>query len=133
MNYVVDTSALIRLYIPDGPVPEGLTSALQEAERGNAGLIAPELVLAESGQVLHKKRMQGLLSAAEAAAILDSMLHLPIRLFSHAVLVRSACDLAMECNLTVYDALFLALAERHGALLLTADEKLRCIARGRNA
>lgn len=125
MNYVVDTSALIRLYIPDGPVPEGLTGVLQKAERGDAGLIAPELILAESGQVLHKKRAQDLLSGAEVAAILDSMLYLPIRLFSHHDLIRPACDLAMECHLTVYDALFLSLAKRHGAPLITADEKLR--------
>ncbi len=128
MNYVVDTSALIRLYIPDGPVPAGLTGALQNAERGDASLIAPELILAESGQVLHKKRAQDLLSDAEVTAILDSMLYLPIRLFSHHDLIRSACDLAMECDLTVYDALFLSLAKRHSALLITADEKLRRVA-----
>ncbi len=128
MNYVVDTSALIRLYIPDGPVPAGLTGALQHAERGDAGLIAPELILAESGQVLHKKRTQNLLSDEEVTAILDGILCLPIRLFSHHDLIGPACDLALERNLTVYDALFLSLAKRHGALLVTADEKLRRVA-----
>ena len=128
MIFVIDTSALMRLYIPDGPVPEGLEIALQNAERGNDSLIAPELMLAESGQVLHKKRTQQVLSDEELKALLSSILNLPIRLFSHGDLVGPACALAAEFDLSVYDALFLALAERHNAPLFTADEKLRCAA-----
>lgn len=124
MNYTVDTSALMRLYIPDGPVPDGLRKALQNAERGNDTLIAPELILAEAGQVLHKKRAEGVVSDEETEALLDSILALPLRLFSHRDLLPVACDLAAEINLTVYDALFLALAQRHNAALFTADEKL---------
>jgi len=125
MNSVIDTSALMRLYIPDGPVPEGLETALQNAERGNDSLIAPELILAECGQVLHRKRTQKILTDEELNALLDSILDLPIRLFAHSDLLKSACDLAVELNLTVYDALFLALAKRHSAPLFTADGKLR--------
>ena len=124
MNYVVDTSALMRLYIPDGPIPEELRNALQNAEKGNDSLSAPELVLAESGQVLHEKRAQDVLSNEELNALLNSILALPIRLFSHRDLLKSACDLAAEFNLAVYDALFLSLAKRHNAALLTVDEKL---------
>lgn len=128
MIFIIDTSALIRLYIPDGPVPEGLEIALQNSERGNDSLIAPELILAESGQVLHKKRNQQVLSDEEFNDLLSSILDLPIRLFSHGDLIRPACALAAEFDLTVYDALFLALAERHNAPLFTADDKLRCAA-----
>ena len=46
---VVDTSALIRLYVPDGPIPEGLEAAMGAAWRGEALLIAPDLLLAEVG------------------------------------------------------------------------------------
>lgn len=120
----MDTSALMRLYIPDGPLPDGLGKALQNAGRGNDALIAPELILAEAGQVLHKKRAQNVISDAETEALLDRILALPIRLFSHRALLPVACDLAVEINLTVYDALFLALAQRHNAVLFTADEKL---------
>lgn len=125
MIFAIDTSALVRLYIPDGPVPEGLEVVVQNAERGNDSLIAPELILAECGQVLHKKRAQDILANDELNALLNSVLDLPIRLFNHGDLLRPACDLAVEFGLTVYDGLFLALAKRHGAPLFTADDKLR--------
>ena len=125
MMFVVDTSALIRLYIPDGPVPGRLEPALRGAERGNDALLAPELILAEAGQVLHKKMGQRLLTAEESDELLNSILLLPIRLFSHRELIGSACELARACGVTVYDALFLALAERHSAYLISADDELQ--------
>ena len=125
MNFVIDTSALMRLYIPDGPVPEGLEIALQNSERSNDSLIAPELILVECGQVLNKKRTQKILIDEELNALLDSLLDLPIRLFAHSDLLRPACDLAVELNLMVYDALFLALVKRYNAPLFTADGRLR--------
>ena len=90
MNHVVDTSAFMRLYIPDGPIPEGLESAFRNAERGNDSLIAPELILAECGQVLHKKRAQHALTDEELNALLNSILDLPIRLFAHGDLLTPA-------------------------------------------
>ena len=125
MIYVIDTSALMRFFIPDGPLPVSLEPALRNAAKGEASLIAPELILAESGQVLHKKRRQKLLEADELDALLDSLLDLPIQLYGHRNLLRSACALATESGLTVYDALFLALAIRHNASLITADDVLR--------
>jgi predicted nucleic acid-binding protein len=125
LTYVIDTSALMRFFIPDGPLPVGLEPALRNAAKGEASLIAPELILAESGQVLHKKRRQKLLEADELDALLDSLLDLPIQLYGHRNLLRSACALAAESGLTVYDALFLALAIRYNASLITADDVLR--------
>jgi len=90
---------------------------LQNSERSNDSLIAPELILVECGQVLNKKRTQKILIDEELNALLDSLLDLPIRLFAHSDLLRPACDLAVELNLTVYDALFLALVKRYNALL----------------
>ncbi len=52
---VVDTSALIRLFIPDGPIPEGFEKFLSGVERGNNMAIAPELLLVESANVLDRK------------------------------------------------------------------------------
>ena len=53
---VIDTSGLIRLFIPDGPIPEGMEDFFKEVERGNHTAIAPELLLVESANVLDKKR-----------------------------------------------------------------------------
>ena len=72
--------------------------ALQNLERGNDSLIAPELIFAECGQVLNKKRAQEILVDEELNALLDSILDLPIRLFAHSDLLRPACDLKVSIS-----------------------------------
>jgi predicted nucleic acid-binding protein len=121
---VLDTSALVRLYIPDGPVPEGVEAALDGAWRGDEVLLVPELALAEAAQVLLKKEQGGLLSADEARGILEEILTLPLQVVGHADLISSAASLARRLALTVYDALFLALALERGAPLFTGDQTL---------
>jgi predicted nucleic acid-binding protein len=122
---VFDTSALLRLFIPDGPVPEGAERALRAAARGTASLLIPELALAEAGQVLHKEVMRRVLRQAEAVELLQDLLDLPLQLFSHKPLLPRALELAQELDVTVYDTLFLALAEKYDASLITADEEMR--------
>lgn len=129
MIVVVDTSALLRLFIPDGPLPEGIESALREAERGNDILLAPELILPEAAQVLLKKKKQGLLTREEVGELLDCIISLPIRLFRHKPLIQRSAELALEHKLTVYDALFLTLAEEKNARLMTADRILQRVAK----
>jgi len=130
MTFVIDTSALMRLFIPDGPLPDRLNAAVSSAERGDSVLLAPELVLAEAGQVLHKKRLADLLTDDELAEIAAAIDSLPLRLSTHRGRLAPACELASSLNLTVYDALFLDLARTHSAVLITADEALAGAARG---
>jgi predicted nucleic acid-binding protein len=80
---VIDTSALIRVFVPDGPMPEGLETFLQGAETGMHIALAPELTLAEAGNVLHKKRRRGELSDEEAHTLLSLVQSMPIRLIGH--------------------------------------------------
>ena len=121
---VVDTSALIRIFVPDGPLPDGFEDFLRGVERGLNIAIAPELLLAEAANVINKKRMSGELDGNESDQLLSDLLAVPIRLFPHQPLIIQAFKLAREHNLTVYDTLYLALAEDHGAVIYSADRKL---------
>lgn len=125
---VLDTSAAIRLFIPDGPIPDELEVFMRQVEQGENLLIAPELLLAEMANVINKKRRKGLLTLAEAEELLADFLDLPVRLYSHRELLTPAFELAGESELTVYDALFPALALRYDARLFTADKGLRKVA-----
>lgn len=130
--FVVDTSALMRLYLPDGPVPDGLEDAVDSAWRGEVALLAPELALAEVAQVLCKKERAAHLSAAESDAIRAEILDLPIEYVGHRDLLEAAVPVARDRGLTVYDALFLALADQRRAQLITADDELRSSGRQRS-
>ena len=54
---------------------------------------------------------------------------MPLRLSTHQGRLASACQLASDLELTVYDSLFLDLARTHSARLITADEALARAAR----
>ena len=125
---VVDTSALIRLFIPDGPLPDGFEEFLRGVERGLNTAIAPELLMAESANVLIKKRKSDELTATESDQLLASIMELPIRLYRHRSLLPRAFAMALEYHLTVYDTLYLTLAEEHGAVVYTADLRLQKVA-----
>jgi predicted nucleic acid-binding protein len=126
---VIDTSALLRLFIPDGDVPAGLHAFIGAAEKGLHQAIAPELLAAEAANVVLKKQRSGALSDGEAAELLKDIMALPIRLLSHQPLVGPAYKLALQLNRTIYDALFLALAIDRGAVFFTADMALAKAAR----
>jgi predicted nucleic acid-binding protein len=79
--------------------------------------------------VVLKKQRAGELSDSEAGEMLRDIMALPIRLMPHRPLVDVAYQQARQLNLTVYDALFLALAVERGAVLFTADGALAKAAR----
>ena len=125
---VIDLSALVRLYIPDGPIPEGLEEFMRGVERGSHIAIAPELLLVEAANVLNKKRKINEITEAESVQLLNDILLMPIRYFPHGPFISAAFDLAREHKLTLYDAVYLALAVEHGAVLFSADEDICRIA-----
>ena len=129
MMWVIDTSALIRLFVPDGPLHPEVETAFNRAASGADLVLAPHLLLAEAANVLLRKRRRDELSAQELRELLQAVESLPIRLCEHGPLLFPACALAEAHALSAYDALYLAVAERHGARLITNDEGLAKVAR----
>ena len=128
MMWVIDTSALIRLFVPDGPLHPEVEAALNKAISGAAVVFAPQLILAEAANVLLRKQRRGELSTQEFHELLDAVKSLPIRLCDHESLLLPACAIAEAHNLSVYDAIYLALAEKYGARLITNDDALDKVA-----
>ncbi len=129
MIWVIDTSALIRLFVPDGPLHPETETAFNRAATGADLVLAPHLLLAEAASVLLRKRRRDELSAQELRELLQAVESLPIRLCEHGPLLFPACALAEAHRLSAYDALYLAVAEQHGARLITNDEGLAKVAR----
>lgn len=125
---VIDTSALIRLFIPDGPIPEGLEKFFIGVEKGDNTAVAPELLLVETANVLDRKRKIGEISIPESVGLLTDVLSMPIRCTPHGPLIPRAFDLALEHGVTLYDAVYLALAVEQSAMLFSADKEMLKIA-----
>jgi predicted nucleic acid-binding protein len=83
---------------------------------------APHLLDAEVGHLIRRHVLRGLASVARATIALEDFLALPIDRYPHTALLPRAFDL--RDNATIYDALYLALAETLEATLLTRDQRL---------
>lgn len=115
-------------------VPEALSAEAEGFLDGSFDLTAPDLLLAEVGNVLWKKTVRGELRAAEGREILQALGQMPIRLVPSADLVTAAFDIAKAYGRTVYDGMYVALAVACEGLMITADERLgRAMASGKLA
>ena len=85
-------------------------------------LHAPSLCDVELMSLLRRLLLAGRLGAARAEEALDDHLALPLTRHGHEPLLPRLLEL--RNNFSAYDATYVALAERLGASLLTADEPL---------
>jgi predicted nucleic acid-binding protein len=119
-----DASFLLRWLLDEGAASQA--DALWETwHREGRRLVAPTLLYYEVANALHRYTAHGDLSPEEAEALLDLALRIGVELVSDAGLHRRALQLARTFSLpAVYDAHYLALAERLGAEFWTADARL---------
>lgn len=126
---VLDASALLRLYLADGPLPQGLEPVMERGCRGDLILLVPDLCWLEISSVLCRQIKRELLSSDEVSELFADIERLPLRTMASRDLCVSAMQLSLEHGISVYDATYLALALRHGASLFTADARLAAAAR----
>jgi len=87
-------------------------------------LHAPDLVYAEVGNVIWKRRRRGEIDEDEAAELLADALRLPLRITPSDALIDAALQVALKTDRTVYDCLYIALALRERAVMVTGDRRL---------
>ncbi|MGH8565375.1 MAG: type II toxin-antitoxin system VapC family toxin [Gammaproteobacteria bacterium] len=86
-------------------------------------LFAPDLIWAEFGNVLWKKWRRREIQADVARRIMEDFLRFPLEVRSSDTLLPTAWTIAEEFHRTMYDSLYLALAESQGYRLVTADQR----------
>ncbi|MDE0652844.1 MAG: type II toxin-antitoxin system VapC family toxin [bacterium] len=116
---VADASVVAELLLRSGG-PAG--RSLADRLAGREAVCAPHLVDVELGQVVRRFVLRREMSVARASAALEDLADLPIRRFPHSELLPRA--FAMRSNVTVYDGIYLALAEALDAPLLSCDASL---------
>lgn len=115
---VIDASAALK-WILDETGQEAALALLEEDV-----LHAPDFLLVEVANVLWSKVRRRVLDRSQADAAYEAIGAVPIAYTSVAELALPARSLAHALDLSVYDALYAALAQRLGCALATADERL---------
>ena len=86
-------------------------------------LLAPHLLWAEVGNILWKHQRRRQSSTEEVRRMLAEFQRLPVTTFPHWPFLAAALDLAISLEQTVYDCLYLALAEARDSVMVTADRR----------
>jgi len=120
---VLDASAAVRLIVGD-PAAADLAALIREAPL----VLAPELMLTEVANTLWKLQRAEPLVGLDPQQLLVDACDLVDRVEPDRLLHVEALALACHLDHPVYDCLYLALARREAATLLTADRRLRQLA-----
>lgn len=117
-DYVLDASALVLALIGKTDAADAFRQRLPTMRRH-----APHLIDADVGNVLRRHERAGRISAEEARSALDADRVLIEHRYPHA---GPLAELAWTWRdkFSFYDALYVALAVRLGAPLITADARL---------
>ncbi len=125
-RHVLNASALLRLYLADGPLPERLKAVMERGCRGEGVLLVPDLCWLEITSVLSRQISRALLSADEAADLLAELQRLPMRTMASMNLCSTLLQLSQVQRISVYDATYLGTTEKAkstAAQLVSAIER----------
>ncbi len=119
---VVDTSVIVKWLNQDNEdYIEQADKILKDAQLDKIIIIAPELARYEVGNVLLLGKH---LSIEQASIVLAQLYKLPITFVEDtAELAEKTLELAVQAEITYYDASFIALACQYDAMLVTDNIK----------
>jgi predicted nucleic acid-binding protein len=123
VSCVLDASAALRLITQD-PAAEDLAQQVEQM----ALVLAPELMLTEVANALWKLQRAGGLHSIDPQLLLADARDLVDQIEPDRTLQVEALALARHLNHPVYDCLYLALARREAAILLSTDQRLLALA-----
>lgn len=125
IEVVIDASVAVKWFLPE-PLSDDAHLILNLLRRRGIRAWAPDLIVVEVASVLWRRTRskQERLPGVEASAALAALLNSPLDLEPDRNLVAPAFELSGLIPCTVYDGLYVALAVRENARLITADAAL---------
>ncbi|PIU63915.1 MAG: PIN domain nuclease [Armatimonadetes bacterium CG07_land_8_20_14_0_80_40_9] len=121
MTYILDTSVVIKWYVEEkgSDIAERM---LDDYKIGNLSIVEPDLLIYEFVNVLRYNKN---FSKDERKRCIINLFNLDLYLVTPYIgLVESAKEIAEEKDVSVYDAIYISLADITGFEFVTADEKL---------
>ena len=123
MKYVVDSSVAFKWTVPEADSDKA-RRLRSDYEQGIDELVAPDVFPFEIAHALTRAERQGRVTQGQALALWLDIMSTSPRLVPSLPLAQRAIELSSQHRVGVYDCLYVALAERDGAELVTADVKL---------
>lgn len=122
---VVDASVVVDWVAP-GSDPDGCSRrVLDTMVRGGLALLAPRLMAQEVANAMLTGVRRGRWDGAAADAAFERLRQMPVHYGDEPVDLARAWDLSRRYDEhPVYDMVYVALAERAGEVLVTADQRL---------
>ncbi|NJL61762.1 MAG: type II toxin-antitoxin system VapC family toxin [Methylacidiphilales bacterium] len=122
-RYVVDTSVCIKHFISD-PLTPKVNQLFDHFDNPSTEIFVPDLFYIECANVFWKYVRAGMYSAAEVQADLMTLKSLRFHMVSTVDFIENVISIAIEYNISAYDASYVALSRQVNATLLTLDQKL---------
>ncbi len=123
MKYVLDANVALKWVLPESDSDKA-TRIRDDFLKGIHELLCPDVLLGEVGHSLTRMERRGLIQPVEGVRMFSDILAtLPIVHLSLPISAR-AYEISSDARHGYYDCLYVALAEREGCSLLTADQKL---------
>ena len=115
---VLDASAAVALLLNTPPSSAAVSTIL----KNDPDIQSPHLLDAEVARALRRYVHAGDIDKPRALTALSRLAQLPITFHAHGPFLARAFEL--HGNVTIYDALYIAIAEAFGAELVTKDARL---------
>jgi predicted nucleic acid-binding protein len=123
MNYVLDSSVAFKWVVPE--TNSDKAERLRDDYRATVHeLISPGIFTAELAHALTRAERQGRIAVGQALILWSEVMRDAPVLYPTDPLIPRAIAIASAARVGVYDCLYVALAEREGCDLVTADDKL---------
>ena len=123
MRYVLDSSVALKWFLAEPDSAKALRLR-DDARAGMHELLAPDVFPIEITHAITRAERAGRITPAEGSSfVADLLAELPSLHQTLAILPR-AYLISSTARIGVYDCLYIALAEREGCELVTADDKL---------
>ena len=125
---IVDTSVIAKWFLEEKDTEKAL-KLREEYVRGNVDIEIPDLLIYELANVLRYKQfsVEEIKDAIKSIYSMDFLIITPTE-----SLMELAAEISKKCDITIYDAVYIALGKYFGTPVITADKKLYEKAKGHN-